>query len=332
MNSKQEIVDAMNGENKGQAPPALFSQTGTVEQMQSCGVCWPDANYSEDAMIKLALQPSELFGFATVRIPFDLTSEAERLGCEVNPGDGKSQPAVTGSPWWNESIEEPPELIPPEDFLAEGRCAMYVRVAERISKEHPELFLTSSMVDPIELAGHMVGFENFVMGTLMSPDVAFKWVEKMTPYQSVYAEALSAVSDNVFVITEAAEDVMDPDTFSALIPYEKTTFDSIKDSFSVAHVCGMTDTVVECLPDLGPTAISVESHGDPKSVYDRVGNRTILVGGISPIDTMMQGTPEDIKRAALEADGAGYSVIMCECGVPPQSPNANLEALAKYRE
>ncbi len=332
MNSKQEIVDAMNGENKGQAPPALFSQTGTVELMQSCGASWPDANYSEDAMIKLALQPSERFGFATARIPFDLTAEAERLGCEVSRGDSKRQPAVTGSPWWNESIEEPPEFMPVEEFLSEGRCSMYVHVAERIAKEHPDFFLTSSLVGPIELAGHMVGFENFIMGTFMNPDMAFKWIDKMVPYQSTYASALSEVSDNVFVITEGAEDVMDPDTFSTFAPYEKTTFDSIKDSFSVAHVCGMTDTVVEYLPDLGSTAVSVESHGNPQSVYDRVGDRTILVGGISPIDTMMQGSPEDVRRSALEADGAGYSVIMCECGVPPQTPNANLEALAKYRD
>ncbi|MBR4244717.1 MAG: hypothetical protein IKQ14_04930 [Candidatus Methanomethylophilaceae archaeon] len=331
MDSKQEIIDAMNGENEGQAPPALFSQTGTVELMKSCGACWPDANFSEESMIKLALQPSKLFGFATARIPFDLTSEAERLGCYVSQGDGGRQPAVTGSPWWNETIQEPPEFMPPEEFLSEGRCSMHVHVAERISREHPELFLTSSLIGPIELTGHMVGFENFIMGTIMDPDMTFKWIEKMVPYQSEYARALSEASDNVFVITEGAEDVMDPETFSIFAPYEKTVFDSIRDSFSVAHVCGTTDTVVDYLPDLGPTAVSVESHGNPQSVFDRVGDRTILVGGISPIDTMMQGTPEEVRKAALEADDAGYSVIMCECGVPPQTPNENLEALARYR-
>jgi len=332
MNTKQEIVDAMNGENKGQAPPALFSQTGTVELMESCGTYWPEANFNEDAMIRLALQPSEKFGFATVRIPFDLTAEAERLGCEIFQGSGSSQPAVVGSPWWSDEIMEHPEFMPVDEFLSGGRCAMHIRVAERLAKEHPDLFVTSCLIGPLELAGHMIGFENFLMGTFMNPDTTYKWIDKMVPYQCAYAKALSEASDNVFVITEGSEDVMDPDSFSTFLPYEKQVFDSIKDSFSVAHVCGITDTVVEYLPDLGPTAISVESHGDPKSVYDRIGDRTILVGGISPIKTMMQGTPEEIKESAKMAADAGYAVITNECGVPPQTPNANLEALARYRE
>jgi MtaA/CmuA family methyltransferase len=332
MNTKQEIVDAMNRENSGQAPPALFSQTGTYALMEASGASWPEANYNEDAMIKLALQPSNMFGLATVRIPFDLTSEAERLGCEVFEGNHDSQPAVMNSPWRSDEILDPPDLMPVDEFLSEGRCSMYVRVAERLSKEHPELFLTSSCVGPLELACHMVGMENFLMGLFTNPDPTMKWVEAMTPYSCEYAKALSEVSDNLFVITEGSEDVMDPDSFSTFAPYESKVFASIKESFSVAHVCGTTENVQNILAELGCTALSVQCFGDPQSIVDRIGDKVVVVGGVDPIDVLMQGSPEDVINAAQKAAEAGYSVITPECGVPPQTPNAKIEALSKYRE
>lgn len=332
MNTKQEIVDAINRENNGTAPPALFTQTGTTEMMSACGSYWPEANYSEDAMIKLALQPSELFGFATARIPFDMTAEAERLGCEISGGDGARQPSVSNSPWRTGEVGDVPDLMPVDEFLSGGRPATYIRTAERIAKEHPDLFLTSCTIGPVELAGLLVGFEEFIMGTFMNPDGVENWVKKMTPYQCAYAKALSEASDNVFVITEGAEDVIDPETFGTFTPCEGQVFTNIKDSFSTAHVCGITDNILEKLAELGSTILSVESHGDPQSVYDRVGDKVVLAGGVGAINTLMQGTPEDIKAAARKAAEVGYPVIMSECGVPPQTPNINLEALARYRE
>jgi len=331
MNTKEEIVAAMSGEESTH-PPAIFSQTGTVGMMDACGACWPDASYQEDLMIELALQPSKMFGLATARIPFDLTSEAERLGCSVSPGDKSRQPAVTGSPWNTGEVGEPPEFMPVDEYVSGGRCAMHIRVAERIAKEHPELFLTASLIGPVELAGHLLGMENFIMSGFMDPEPTVKWAESLVPYQQAYAERLSEACDNLFIITEGAEDIMSPDMFEMYFPAEAKVFAAAKDSFSVVHVCGMTDSVVDRLAEIGATAMSVESHGDPQAVFDRVGKKIVLVGGVPPIDVFMQGTPAEIVSAAKKAADIGYPVISPECGVPPITPNENLQALSGYRE
>jgi [methyl-Co(III) methanol-specific corrinoid protein]:coenzyme M methyltransferase len=332
MNTKQEIIDAINRENKGSPPPALFSQTGTWSLMESSGARWPEANFNPAAMIELALQPSRRFGFATVRIPYDITAEAEVLGCTVSNGDEKMQPAVIDSPWRTGEVTEPPEFMPVEDFLKEGRCHMYIETARKIAEDHPDLFLTCCMIGPLELANHMVGMENFMIATFMNPDDTLKWVEAMTPYECAYAEALSEVCDNIFVITEGAEEVLPPDQFGTYAPYEAKVFARIKECYSTAHVCGTTINVLNGLADLKPTILSVQSHGDPQAIVDRVGDRVILAGGVDPIDTLMQGTPRDIVDAAKKAADAGYPIITPECGVPPQTPDENLEALARYRE
>lgn len=331
MNTKNEIVAAMSGEDSTH-PPAIFSQTGTVGMMDSCGACWPEANLREDKMIELALQPSKMFGLATARVPFDLTAEAERLGCSINAGDKGTQPAVTGSPWNTGEVGEFPDLMSVDEFVSGGRCAAYISTAERISKEHPELFLTGSVIGPVELACHMLGMENFIMAGFMDPEPSVKWTEKLAPYQSAYAERMSEACDNVFVITEGAEDILSPDMFELYYPSESKVFSSIKDSFSTVHVCGQTDSILERLAEIGATAMSVECHGDPQSVYDRVGDKIVLAGGVPPIDVLLQGTPSDIVAAAKKAADVGYHVITPECGVPPITPNDNIQALSGYRE
>ena len=334
MTTKQEIIDALNRENEGAAPPALFTQTGTIAQMDACGCYWPDAFYDIDKMIELALQPSKLFGFPTVRIPFDITYEAERLGCTISKGTKESQPAVTESPWASEEIPEPPEdLMSIDEFLSGGRVAMHIEAARRIAKEHPELFLTSNMDGPQSVAAYMVGMENFIMGLFMAPDTCEKWVQKVAPYQYALGRVLSEASDNVMVIVEAAEELIPGDCLDQFVmPYEKELFSNFKESFSLAHTCGMVDNVMERLTEFGATVLSVESYGEPQNIMDRVGDKVLLAGGVDPIATLLQGTPESIVAAAKKADAAGYSIIMPECGVPPQTSNANLEALAKYRE
>lgn len=321
----------MNGENDGSSPPALFSQTGTTELMSACGHGWPESNFDEDAMIALALQPSERLGFSTVRIPFDLTSEAERLGCEIKKGNGSTQPSVVGSPWRTESLLEPPEFMPVDEFLSEGRCSMNVRTAERISREHPELFLTSCINGPLEMAQFMVGAENFIMGLFMDLDATIRWTERMTPYQCEYARSMSEFADNIFVITEAAEEILPPDYFPNFAPFERKVYSEITESFSTAHVCGETNKVIGDLIALDPTALSVLSNGDPEGMVERYGDKVILAGGVDPISVLMQGTPADVRESALKAANAGYPLITPECGVPPQTTNANLEALAHYR-
>ena len=331
MNTKQEIVDAMNGENRGSAPPALFSQTGTEGLMSACGSAWPEAVYDEDAMVTLALQPSERFGYATVRIPFDLTSEAERLGCEMSRGSRGIQPSVVCSPWRSETLEGPHDLMPVDEFLSEGRCSIHVHAAERISREHPELFLTSCINGPLETALLMVGAENLIMGLFTDPDAVTAWVRAVTPYECEYARAMSEVSDNVFVISEVAEDIFPPDSFPVFAPFEGEVYSNIRESFSTAHVCGETAHVIPGLIDLGPTALSVLSNGDPEGMAERYGDKVVLVGGVDPIKVLMQGSPGDVRASAARAAEAGYPVIAPECGVPPQTPDANLGALADYR-
>lgn len=334
MNSKEEIINALNGERSGMAPPAVFTQTGTTAQMAACGASWPEANYDPDKMMALALQFSKTSGMPIVRIPFDLTAPAEMFGCTLDEGACDRQPAVRGSPYETGEVGEVPDLLSPEEFVSGKRCAMMIDVAEKLHTSDPDLMVVTSAIDPECLAEYLVGTETYIMGTFMDPDACEKWVSAVTPHIVAYSKALSEFSDHFTCITGGPEDLMPPELFDRFItPYTSQVFGNLKNGCSSnAHICGETKNIIDKIIALGPTAISIETQYDPQGIYDRYHGKTRLMGGLDAVADMMQGTPENIVRKARMYSDIGYDLIAPECGLPPQTSDENLKALAGYRQ
>lgn len=335
MNTKDEIVDAMDGKKRDLPPPAVFTQTGTVQQMEACGCFWPEANFDADKMTTLALQPSELFGFAITRVPFTIDVEARALGCTIEEGTRSSQPAVTGSPYRTGGDLAPvPEDLPPVDeFMKDGWMASVVSAAERLSKRE-DLFVTASMMGPLSVANFLGGFEEMAMGMILDPDLVEKWVERLVPYQKAYASRLTEVCDNVMIIEEADTNIIPPEMYHRLVaPYLPSVIkDARRESYCTVHSCGNTFDVAESLSGLGEDCLSPESSADRKGYVSKVGGRCRLLGAINPVRTLLQGSQSDMMDAIRASVDAGFDIIGPECGVPPATGNANLELLSHYRE
>lgn len=336
MNTKREIVDVFDGRPGDEPPPpAVFTQTGTVGQMDACGARWPDANFELEAMVTLALQFPRMFGFATVRVPYCLTVEASTLGATVYPGRGNSQPSITGSPFIGEpdmGVPMPPtDLMDPDEFVVSGRCAMVVDAVERISREHEDLFLTAGMVDPIGIVAELLGIENVVIGYLMDPDATKAWVKAMAPYSCSYAKALSEHADNITIIGSASLDIFTPEMYDDLTaPYLREQISNTS-CFSTVHSCGMTMDLIDELVKLGADGLSLEASSDPEAFLDKVAGRCLMFGSVNPIYTLLMGTSADVTAEARKDAELGFDIITPECGVPPMTPNENLMALSHYR-
>ncbi len=334
MNTKDEIIDAIEGRYRGQLPPpAILTQTGTVEQMEACGAYWPEAHYDADKMVHLALQPSDLFGFATARVPFDITEEAEALGCEIFQGKNDSQPMVSASPWRDLGyVPEPPDLISPSEMMESPRIRTVLEAAERIHDVRQDLFLTANCISPTGIVSHLVGMESLIMGTMMDPDNVYRWVEKLVPYCITYSAALSEVADNVCVISSQQADLLPPETNNRAAAIEKDILSSVHCSFRMIHNCGSTLPLVENLVAMRPDILSLEYSPNPTAYLKSICGRCRTIGCIDPVKVLLQTTPETVRAKALESAELGFDLVGPECGVPPLTPNANMMALARYRE
>ena len=99
MNTRDEIIDAMEGRRSELPPPAVFTSTATVSQMDSSGCSWPEANFDPQKMVGLSLEMHRRFGFASVRLPFSICVEAKVHGCELGEGKKDTPPSIMSSPY-----------------------------------------------------------------------------------------------------------------------------------------------------------------------------------------------------------------------------------------
>ena len=333
MNTRDEIIDALKGDRGDMAPPAIFTQTGTVAQMDNCGCSWPEANFDAAQMAELSIQPSRMFGFATAKVPFCITVESSRFGADLNPGEKNAQPSVAGSPFFSDvEIPDVPEFMSPDEYVSGGRCAMVIEAAAKVRKEHPELFTIAGCIDPFSVSYLLTGVDNFLMGLLMDPDRCDAWVSAITPHLTEYVKVLSENADDVQIIAEASSEIMPPECFEQFVAVPVRKMVSAAKGFTTIHACGETSDVLEDLAGLGEDGLSVESINGAEEIYERVSGKVRLIGGIPPVSMLLQGKPDAIVANAKRYSDLGYALITPECGVPPMTPNANLEALAHYRE
>ena len=334
MNTKAEIIDVFDGKADTH-PPAIFTQTGTVGQMDACGAAWPEANFDAAKMAELALQPSRMFGFATVRIPFCITVDADAYGCEVFPGTKSAQPSVTGSRFREDYgfIDPPADLPTPEEFVKSKRVQTVLSAAEMLAK-HDVLFFVTALNGPAACIDNLLGMESVLMTLMMEPERVTPWLDAVTPCLEEYARVLSEVSDDVMIVEEGSDELFPADYFDTVFtPYlPKVIGSAQKNAFCTTHTCGSTREVASRFASMGMDGISLEVSSDPEGYLELIGGKTLALGAINPVETLMQKTPADVVAAAKRSAELGFDFVTPECGVPPQTPNENLQALAHYRE
>ena len=332
MNTKAEIIDVLEGQYKGQLPPpVILTQTGTVGMMERSGTYWPEANFDTDMMVRLSLQPHDSFGFATARVPYDVVMQAEAVGCTLIPGSECSQPSVSGSPWRELPIPDfPKDMVSVEEMLQHPHLRNIIDAADRLH-QNDELFVTSMCVCGGGIVMHMLGMENMIMGMMMDPEQVKKWMIVMAEYSSAYAKELSKVSDNVCVITDMLSDIIPPDMISFSVSLNRKVIQSIG-SYSMVHNCGNTLNNVDDLVSLESDILSLEMSPKPHEYMSRINGRCKVLGCISALGTMLQGSPEEVKQKALWSAELGVDLVGPECGLPPRTPDANVAALSSYRE
>jgi [methyl-Co(III) methanol-specific corrinoid protein]:coenzyme M methyltransferase len=335
MNSKDEIVRMFDGDRGDAHPPTIFTQSGTVGQMDSCGSHWPEANFDAEKMAELALQTNKIFGFATVRVPFCITVDADAFGCGIYPGSNDSQPSVESFRYCPEGeiLDVPDDLISPDEFIASRRPSIVKEAADILSKNE-DLFLIAAVNGPMACVNNLLGMENTMMALMMEPDRMYSWLKAVTPHLSEFARVLSETADCIMITEEASSEFTPPeyfdDVFQAYIP--DVIAGAHKGAFCTTHTCGETLDIADRLCALGQDGISLQTDSDPDTDMQAMGKEIVKLGGVRPVDTLMMKKPEDVLAEAKHAAEIGFDIVTPECGVPPQTPNENLMALAHYRE
>jgi [methyl-Co(III) methanol-specific corrinoid protein]:coenzyme M methyltransferase len=335
MTPRERIISAMKLEELDRPPVAIFTQAATLSQMDKVGAAWPEAHKNAEAMAKLGTAQADVFGFECVRAPFCLTAEAERLGCKVQVEKKDAAPMIKEHPFHFDPMmgeyDDPSTLMAPEEFLKDGRPAVAIKAMALMKKSHgAEYALVAGNTGPFTLAGHLVSTENIVFGMMMAPEEVEKWTAAINPIVKAYTQALSDAGADVIQMSEpsASTDMIAPDMFeSASGKFIRESLAAVKDAYSVLHICGDTYPIIDGMIATGVKGLSIEEKVDPAKAAEKVNKRAALVGNVGSVRPLFQGTPEEVKAAALACAKAGFSVIGSGCGIATATPDANMKAL-----
>ncbi|MGD2068513.1 MAG: uroporphyrinogen decarboxylase family protein [Gemmatimonadota bacterium] len=229
-----------------------------------------------------------------------------------------------------------------EAFFPDWQCDTVRRVRELTGgavSVHAEVF------SPFSQFMELVGYSEALMSLRLDPGkvgaVLSRLAEGAACLGALYArEGCDAVLvSSAFV---GAGFIGREDYRAFELPYLGRIVEGVREARSdvpvYVHTCGaigdrldlMEASRVDGIDTLDPPPLGTV---DLESARRALGTRVFIKGNIDPVNTVLRGTPEDVRRAARErldivgADGA--YILSTACSVPPRAPPENVLALAE---
>ncbi|MBI2876651.1 MAG: uroporphyrinogen decarboxylase family protein [Candidatus Tectomicrobia bacterium] len=118
-------------------------------------------------------------------------------------------------------------------------------------------------------------------------------------------------------------------TFAA--PYTRKVIEQIERP-TILHVCGQTSHIIETMCGTGAQGISVDLVDLP-SIVSRVPSEVVIVGNLSPVGTLLNGTAEEVRKETRELldkmrEVPNY-ILATGCEIPLETPYENILAMVE---
>jgi MtaA/CmuA family methyltransferase len=171
-----------------------------------------------------------------------------------------------------------------------------------------------------------------------------EWVEELLErcvgVAIAFAQAQVEAGADIIGLGDSVASLVSPKMYRRYaLPYERRVFDAVRAAGAVArlHICGNTSRIVPDMAETGADIIDLDwmvDFGAAARVYGEDG--PAVCGNFDPTAVMLQGSPQDVRRAVLECLRAGGSrcISAAGCEIPDGTPHENLRAqsraLAEY--
>ncbi len=322
--ARARVLAALRGERVRPVPVGAVTQSASVAQMEALGTHWPDAHFDASLMAGLAAGAHTLLGFDLVRVPFDQTIEAELLGAQVDYGDQVSNCAVRRHPL---AAADPLPLLPD---LGRGRPQAVVEAIRKLRRRMAEkAAVLGGIVGPFTLVCQLLGVSTTLVDALRRPDVLRPWLHFAVKLSAEYARRqVEAGADAICVEDMSASlDLTSPAIYRDLIlPAQRQLIAGIGVPV-ILHVCGSNTRILDLLAASGATALSLETRTDlAQAVSCHNGG---VVGGVAPVEVLLNGSVEDVRKASAACLAAGVHLLAPGCGIAPKTPTPNLREMTR---
>lgn len=328
---KERFIQSLEGKEVDKVPVCSVTQTATVELMEMTGAKWPQAHYDPEKMATLAIAGYEIAGLEAVRYPFDCTAIPQTFGCKIMEGTIDTQPSEVD--WICKSKRDVEEITIPENFLECERISTVLNatdiVNERVGDDIPVI---AGMIGPAAIAFSLAG-TNYLKWLITDPGVVKELLEIGTEICIEYSNALFEHGADAISVpdSEGSPDLIPPQLFESLVLPEHRKLTSKARGMMILHMCGDATEILEFMAISGFDGISIEEKVDARYAKQVIGKRACLIGNVSPVETLLAKSSEEVKREAKMCIEDGVDILAPGCGIAPHTLLTNLKAFVEAR-
>ena len=323
------LANLMGGRKGKRLSVSNPTSIACVELMNKIGVHFPEAHLDAGQMAELAAAGYEVLGFDTVMPEFSVQQEAAALGCEVNWGDDNMMPEVLTHP-----VKEASDVVIPENLLEKPSLRVVLEAISILRREYGDrVAILGKIMGPWTICYHTVGVEDFLIMTRLDPDGVRALLDAYIPITVAFANAqLRAGADVVTLPDHATGNMVSPRDYAQfLVPVHRKMLAQIGGP-TILHICGKCLDRIPLIITEGYDGYHFEWQNDPKQAVEAAKGEISLLGGISNIEGLLQGTPDDVYQQARYNIEAGVASIGPECAISLATSLANLKAIVAAAE
>jgi len=336
MTSKERVAAVLTGQPFDRIPVFMLQSD---QAARAIGVTVADYQNSAELMAHGQLTSWREYGLDTLNTGPGLHGIAEAAGSRLHFPD--STPYIAEA-----AISEYSDLdsLKVPDPLHDGRLPLFLKATEIVVKEAGDRALISlTTAGPFTTASGLRGTDQLMRDLRRNPQFVHDLLRFSTDCTVAFAREVFKLGGRITIAEPVASGTLisRKQFVEFVAPYLKELIGVVKEVTGGApalHICGNSSRIWSDMADCGAGILSLDDEVDLADARAAVGERVALVGNIRPTATMVQGTPDDVRRNAIECllKGVGTPkgyILGLGCGLPINTPFENIKALvASARE
>ncbi|MCL2550101.1 MAG: MtaA/CmuA family methyltransferase [Methanimicrococcus sp.] len=325
MTPARRALAAVLGGRVDYVPPANPLAQTTAELMTHVGATWPQAHRDPKMMADLAAAPYEVCGIEAARPQFDISLEAEVLGCPLDWNKTDRPPVAA------HAYTDPKDVTWDSDFASNSRAAVVLEAISILRERYAGMLpIIPVITAPFTVAGHIAGVENLVRWTRTNPEKAHAFIDAATDFVIEYGrQQVSAGAHILFPADPSASgDLISGETYEEFVLPAHQRMAREVSAPKILHICGNTSKL---LPYIKKSGMDCFSFDAVPVWYCRqvLGNSMSILGSLDVIDLMPNGTPEDVYNRTRDCIRQGTDVVGTACDVSFGTSVDNLKAYVR---
>lgn len=298
------------------------------------GITYKEYAFDHEALVKAQIKTARDFDFDYVSCISDPARETADLGGNIVIYEDQP-PSVDDQHALLEDKSTLKRLSFP-DLSKDGRMKDRVDAARLLKQEIGQEKIVEGWIEgPCALSADFRGINTLMLDFYDDPDFVRELFDFVIDFETQFAAAQIEAGADLIGIGDAAASLVGPTFYNEFVwPAQMSLVDSVRKLGARIrlHICGKTRKIYEGMGKLNCDIVDLDSMNPMDEARRVMGEDQILLGNISPVATLKNGTPESVYQAIEEChrqSGNRY-IVGAGCEVPRGTPHENLRAMIRY--